>query len=152
VVFLRKGIQIVCSLIAFYLLVVLIQLMGIVADPYNSGYWYLVLFVLLFIVFMVSIVILYDYYKDNQLERVLIFFVVLFNTNYFVQGFFMEVVRPVVDIFATTIDLTLMFKTMHLSSVYLTELNLFLRTPMIMNVIVLVIMVAAPFVRTKLVK
>lgn len=148
----RKGIQIVCSLIAFYLLVVLIQLMGIVADPYNSGYWYLVLFVLLFIVFMVSIVILYDYYKDNQLERVLIFFVVLFNTNYFVQGFFMEVVRPVVDIFATTIDLTLMFKTMHLSSVYLTELNLFLRTPMIMNVIVLVIMVAAPFVRTKLVK
>lgn len=129
------------GLFGLYMLFILIQVIGFTGSVDES----ILNVIIYFAVFSASLLlgaILLDYYVKNQLERILLMVLVLFCGNYFIQVFVLDILDVGAYIMMVPpFTLKLIFTEMHHIYFIITDINVFLQTPVLISVFAFVVMV-----------
>ena len=103
-----------------------------------------------FVVFMILMIVLYELIKRDAVIRMFFVFITIINLNYFIIGFFMNMITVAQGSWAGEVhQVSMLFYMKEFSTATLIEYNIYFRIPMMLNIIGIVILIAMMVVRRK---
>jgi len=103
-----------------------------------------------FVVFLVLLIVFYEWIKDDLSIRLLFIFITIINFNYFIIAFFLNMISTAEGSWAGEVhQISMLFYMKEFSVATLIEYNQYFYLPMLLNIIAAVLLVVIILIRRK---